>query len=135
MSSKSEVRAELGALWRLAWPLVVTQVGFMMLGVVDALLLGRLSVEALDAAALANMWGWSTLAVANGVVNGMDPIVSQAYGDRDSEGAALALQRGAVVAGIASLPVVAGWCLTGPVLRALGQDPAIADLAQTYNAI
>ena len=30
----------------------------MMLGVVDALLLGRLSVEALDAVALANMWGW-----------------------------------------------------------------------------
>ena len=135
MSPTNEVRAELGALWRLAWPLVVTQVGFMMLGVVDALLLGRLSVHALDAAALANMWGWATLALANGVVNGMDPIVSQAHGDRDPAAAALALQRGVVVAGIASLPVVAGWCLTGPVLRALGQDPAIADLAQTYNTI
>ena len=135
MTSNPAVRAELGALGRLAWPLVVTQVGFMLLGVVDALLLGRLSVAALDAVALANMWGWSTLALANGVVNGIDPIISQAHGDRDREGAALALQRGIVVALAASVPVVAGWCLTGPVLRALGQDPAIADLAQSYNAI
>ena len=135
MTSNPAVRAELGALWRLAWPLVVTQVGFMMIGVVDALLLGRLSVEALDAVALANGWGWSTLALANGVVNGMDPIVAQAHGDRDREGAAVSLQRGLVVALLASVPVVAGWCLTGPVLRALGQDPAIADMAQSYNSI
>lgn len=135
MPSNPAIGAELRALWRLAWPLVVTQVGFMMLGVVDALLLGRLSVQALDAVALANMWGWSTLALAMGVVNGMDPIVSQAHGDRDPQAAALALQRGMVVAGLVSLPVVAGWCLTGPVLKALGQDPAIADLAQTYNTI
>ena len=131
----SPVRRELGALWRLAWPLVVTQVGFMMLGVVDTLLLGRLSVAALDAVALANMWGWATLALGMGVVNGMDPLVSQAYGDGDTEGAALALQRGLVVALCVSLPVALGWAVTGPVLVALGQDPQIAGLAQKYNAL
>ncbi|MFI5315209.1 MAG: MATE family efflux transporter [Myxococcota bacterium] len=131
----SPARRELGALWRLAWPLVITQVGFMMLGVVDALLLGRLSVAALDAAALANMWGWATLALGNGVVNGMDPLVSQAYGDGDTEGAALALQRGLVVALCVSAPVALGWAVTGPVLVALGQDPEIAALAQKYNAL
>src|SRR5258705_524104 len=85
----SPIRRELGALWRLAWPLVVTQVGVMMLGVVDTLLLGRLSVEALDAVALANMWGWATLGLGMGVVAGMDPLVSQAYGAGDAEVAAL----------------------------------------------
>ncbi len=110
----SPIRRELGALWRLAWPLVVTQVGVMMLGVVDTLLLGRLSVEALDAVALA---------------------VSQAYGDGDGEGAALALQRGLVVALLVSAPVALGWAWTEPALLALGQDPEIARLAQSYNVL
>ncbi len=131
----SPVRTELGALWRLAWPLVVTQVGVMLLGVVDTLLLGRLSVEALDAVALATMWGWATLGLGVGVIAGMDPLVSQAYGDGDAEGAALALQRGLVVAALVSLPVALGWACTEPALLALGQDPKIARLAQSYNVL
>jgi len=129
------VRRELRELWQLAWPLVMTQLGFMMLGVVDTLLLGHLSVEALGASALANMWGWGSLALGMGAVLGMDPLVSQAHGDRDGAGAALALQRGIVVAVAMSIPVTAFWALTGPGLVLLGQDPVIASMAQTYNAI
>lgn len=129
------VRRELGELWQLAWPLVMTQLGFMMLGVVDTLLLGHLSVEMLGAAALGNMWGWGSLALGIGVVLGMDPLVSQAHGEGDGAGAGLALQRGIVVALLVSIPVSAFWLMTGPGLELLGQDPAIARLAQTYNAI
>jgi MATE family multidrug resistance protein len=129
------VRRELRALWRLAWPLVMTQLGFMLLGVVDTLLLGHLSVEALGASALANMWGWGSLALGMGVVLGIDPLVSQAHGERDAGGAALALQRGIVVAVAISIPITAFWALTGPGLVLLGQDAAIASMAQTYNVI
>jgi MATE family multidrug resistance protein len=107
----------------------------MMLGVVDTLLLGNLSVEALGASALANMWGWGSLALGMGVVLGIDPLISQAHGDGDSDGAALALQRGIVVALLISIPVGAAWLFTGPGLILLGQDPEIARLAQTYNVI
>jgi MATE family, multidrug efflux pump len=131
----SPARRELGTLWRLAWPLIVTQVAFMMLGFVDTLLLGRLSVEALDGAALANMWGWASLALGMGVVMGMDPLVSQAYGDRDSDSAALALQRGLCVSLLAGIPVGLCWALTEPVLLLLGQEPRIAHLAQEYNLL
>jgi MATE family multidrug resistance protein len=129
------VRRELRELWLLAWPLVMTQLGFMMLGVVDTLLLGHVSVEALGASALATMWGWGSLALGMGAVLGMDPLVSQAHGDRDEAAAALALQRGILVAVAMSIPVTAFWALTGPGLVLLGQDPAIAALAQTYNLI
>ena len=129
------VRRELGALWRLAWPLIVTQVAFMMLGFVDTLLLGRLSVAALDAVALANMYGWAALALGMGAVMGMDPLVSQAYGDGDSEAAALALQRGLVVAFGVGIPVGIAWSLTEPALLLLGQDPELARLAQEYNLL
>lgn len=131
----SPVRRELGVQWRLAWPLVVTQVAFMMLGFVDILLVGRLSVAALDSVALATMYGWATLALGMGVVSGMDPLVSQACGEGDAEGAALALQRGLVVSLFASVPVAVAWALTGPALEFLGQDAEHARLAQEYNVI
>ena len=129
------VRGELRELWLLAWPLVMTQLGFMMLGVVDTLLLGHLSVEALGASALANMWSWGGLALGMGAVLGMDPLVSQAHGERDEEAAALALQRGLVVAVLMAIPVTAMVLLTGPGLVLLGQDPEISALAHTYNVI
>jgi len=131
MSSPS--RDELRSLWRLAWPIVATQVAFMLLGVVDVLLLGHVSVAALDASALGNQWGWATLSLGMGTVMGMDPIVAQAFGEGDDEGAAVALQRGLVVALLASIPVGVAWGLTAPALVALGQDPEIARAAATYN--
>ena len=131
----SPARRELGVVWRLAWPLIITQVAFMMLGVIDVLLLGRVSVAAIDAVSLANMWGWATMSLGMGVVMGMDPLVSQAFGDGDREGAALALQRGLVVSAIVGIPVAGSLAVTGPVLRALGQDHEIAALAQQYNAL
>jgi MATE family, multidrug efflux pump len=131
----SPARAELRSLWRLAWPIVATQVGFMMLGIVDVLMLGRVSVAALDASALANQWGWATLSLGMGTVMGMDPIVAQAFGEGDDEGAAVALQRGVVVAVLVSIPVAIAWWFTGPALVALGQDPAIARAAEIYNRV
>jgi MATE family multidrug resistance protein len=129
------VRLELRALGRLAWPLMTTQLGFMMLGVVDALLLGRLSVEALAAVSLANMWSWGVISLGMGIVLGIDPLVAQAYGERDARAVALALQRGVIVALFVSIPVAILVCLTGPGLVLLGQDPAIAAKAQSYNEI
>ena len=131
----SPARRELGTLWRLAWPLIVTQVAFMMLGFVDTLLLGRLSVEALDGAALAQAWGWASLGLGMGVVMGMDPLVSQAFGDGDHESAALALQRGVLVSLLVGIPVGVCWALTEPVLLLLGQEPRVAHLAQEYNLL
>jgi MATE family multidrug resistance protein len=129
------VRLELGALWRLAWPLVLTQLGFMMLGVDDTLLLGHLSADALGAAALANSWAWGVLALGMGIVLGIDPLIAQAWGERDADGVAVALQRGLVVAAIVSVPVTVLVCLTGPGLVWLGQKREIAEQAQLYNVI
>jgi MATE family multidrug resistance protein len=129
------VRRELGVLSRLAWPLIATQVSFMLTGVVDALLLGRLSVHALDAASLGNQWGWSVMSLAMGMVMGIDPLVSQAHGEGDGARTGLALQRGLVVALCLSVPMVAAFLVTEPVLRLLGQDAELARMAGRYNSI
>ena len=70
--------------------------------------------------------------VADGLVRGIDPIVAQAHGARDGESAALALQRGVVIAVGVSIPLAVLWLFTEKFLLATGQNPELAALAQRY---
>jgi len=123
---------ELRRLTALAAPIVLAQVGNMMLGVVDTLMLGRVSREALDAAALGNLWAMGTVVVGLGVVLGVDPLIAQAHGAGDGRAVGLVTQRGLVVASLVAVPVVALWTCTGAGLTLLGQEPALAAEAQVY---
>jgi MATE family multidrug resistance protein len=129
------LRREIFSISRLAGPVIATQVGTILMGVVDTLMVSRVSTEALGAAAIGNVWAHVTLFCATGVILGIDPIVSQAHGARDGERAALALQRGVVLALLISLPVLLAFGFTGPVLTVIGQDPALAEAAHDYMMV
>ena len=98
-------RPELRRLLELAAPLVVTQLASMMLGVVDTMMVGRMSVEVLAAAALGHVWTFGTLVFAMGVIYGMDPLVTQAHGSGDPVRQGRTLQRGLIIAGLVSIPI------------------------------
>ncbi len=131
----SPLRSEIRRLTTLAWPVAVTQISTMLLGVVDTLMLGHYAVEALSAAALANVWVWGTLQLAIGTLFGIDPIVAQAHGAGDGRRAALALQRGLVLSVCLSVPVGLLWFGTEGFLVATGQDPALAAAAERYTLV
>jgi len=127
------IRPELRRLMELAAPLVVTQLASMMLGVVDTMMVGRVSVQALGAAALGHVWTFGTLVFAMGVIYGMDPLVTQAHGSGDPVRQGRALHRGLLLAMIVSIPVGVLWALTDKAMILLGQDPELAAMAQTYS--
>jgi MATE family multidrug resistance protein len=62
----------------------------------------------------------------------MDPLVTQAHGAGDSEGARRTLGRGLYLALLLTPPLSLLWALTGPVLILLGQDPALSRAAAPY---
>jgi MATE family multidrug resistance protein len=118
---------------RMSLPVALTQLGLMMTGVVDTLMVGRLGVAELAACALGNMMQWASLSFGMGLVMGIDPLVSQAHGRKDGPGTALALQRGVVLALIVSVPLCALLWFTEQELLWFGQEPAVASLAGSYN--
>lgn len=130
-----ETRRELSRLFGLALPVAGAQVGGMLMGTVDTLMLGRVGVDALAAAAMGNAWSFAVLLLGVGVVHGIDPLVSQAHGAGDGGRTGLALQHGLVAGGLASLPIAALWLFTEPVLVAFGQEPALARLAAEYTIV
>jgi MATE family multidrug resistance protein len=129
------LRGELRRLARLAVPVAFAQLAVMAMGFVDLLMVGRLSVEAFAAVGLANPWIFGTMLFANGIILGIDPIVTQAHGAGDQARAGLALQRGIVAALLLSPLVMLLFALTEDVLLLLGQDPALAAQAQSYTRV
>jgi MATE family multidrug resistance protein len=131
----SAVRAEARKLATLALPVIGAQVGSMLMGTVDTVMVGRVSVDALAAAAIANAWIFASLLLGQGIVHGIDPVVTQAHGAGRGARAGLALQRGIVLALASSLPLGLMWLYTEPLLTLAGQDPALARAAHEYTLV
>lgn len=125
-------RAELRALIRLALPIVSVQVGLMLMGVVDTIMVGHLSAVALAAVALGNLFFFAIAVFGMGVLFALDPLISQALGAHDDVGVARALQRGFVIAVGITLVLSMVFPFTAPILSALNQPKAVVPVATTY---
>jgi MATE family multidrug resistance protein len=90
---------------RLAAPIVVVQVGLMLLGVVDAAIVGRYSAQGLAAVALGNVYFNSIVTLGQGTLLALDPLVAQAVGAKDHEAIERSLQRGLVLCAAITLPL------------------------------
>lgn len=128
-------RPEARELMRLALPVIGAQLSSMGLGLADIAMVGRVSVEAMAALAMANVWIFALFMLAQGVLMGIDPIVAQAHGAGDGVRCGLALQRGLVVALCLCLPLGILFWVTEPALLALGQDAGLAAGAGAYTRI
>lgn len=131
----SFVRTETRRLVALATPVVITQVSMMLMGVVDVIMVGHVGTDALDGASLGRLWVFGTLLFGLGMVMGIDPIVAQAHGSRDSHRLSLALQQGLVIAALASIPVALMWLFTEESLLLLQQNPVHAHLAEQFALV
>lgn len=120
---------------RLAVPVVLAQVGLMLMGVVDTLMVGRVSAVALAAVALGNLYFTTLVVPASGTLMVLDAVVAQAVGARDHEGVARGVQRGFLLA--LALGVLMSVLLlpVRPVLVSFHQPPALVPLATSYVLI
>ncbi len=128
----SSTTQELKHLSRLAAPVVATQLGTMALGVVDVLMLGHYSTEALSSSSLARVWLMGTFIIFQGFLLGLDPFFSQAHGRRDVEQLGLMLQRGVVLALIMVLPLAGLWTFTEPFLELSGASTELSRAGGGY---
>ncbi len=129
------LRADIEAMVRLAIPVVVVQVGMMLFGVVDTMVVGRLSSQALASVALGHVAVITISSFGVGVLLGIDPLLNQALGARDRNAFRRSVQRGFVIAAALMIPSALFLLPIGAVLALLGQPPETVPLAAAYSHI
>jgi multidrug resistance protein, MATE family len=77
------LRTELWDTLKLAWPIVLNQVGHMSMGLVDTLVAGHISTTALAGLGLAANFYWTFTSVCLGSLLALDTYFAQAVGARD----------------------------------------------------
>jgi len=128
-------RDELRAMVRLALPIVAVQLGQMLMGVVDTIMVGHVSPEAIAAVALGNLYFFGAAIFGMGALMALDPVVAQAVGAGDTIGVARGVQRGLILALGLSVVATALLLPARPVLGLLRQPPSVADVAATYARV
>ena len=120
---------------RLALPVVVVQVGMMLLGVVDTMVVGHLSSQALAAVALGHVVVMAVSSFGIGSLLALDPLVSQAVGARDETAIRRSVQRGLVLAAALMVPSTLLLLPCEWVLTTFRQPPETIPLAAAYIRI
>ncbi len=91
-------KEEARVLLRLAGPIALSNLGFMGMATVDIFLLGHLHTDALAVAGIAHSMAFFFLSFGIGMIQGLDPILSQAVGAEDPRQFRLGMQRGLILA-------------------------------------
>lgn len=128
----SSLRAEILPTLQLAWPLVVAELGWMAMGVADLIMVGRLGPAAIAAVGLGNIVFFALACVGIGLVMGLDPLVSQAFGAGRVRECHRWMVQASWLCVFAGLPVMlAIWAIT-PWLPRLGLTREVSDLTAGF---
>ena len=119
----------------LAAPVVIAEIGWVSMGTVDTLMVGRLGASAIAAAGLSAMLFFTVMVFSMGLLLGLDPLVAQAFGARRLDECHRWLITGVWLALIVALPSVGVVFLLRAGLRYWGLPPDVLALVQPYLAI
>jgi MATE family multidrug resistance protein len=128
----SDLRAEFRPMFQLALPVVLAELGWMTMGMVDTLMVGRLSPEAIGAVGFGSSIFMGICIFAMGLLLGLDTLVSQAFGAGNIDECHRWLVHGCVLALALSVPVTGVLLWLATLLDGWGLDPAVLVLAEEY---
>jgi MATE family multidrug resistance protein len=126
------IRAELRQLLRLAFPITLTQISQMGMGVADTIMAGRVSAADLAGVALGGNLFWPALMFVSGIIMSITPRVSQLHGaghERESGEVVRQSLWIAMVGGVVLMIVLRN---VEPLYRFIEVDPLAIPIAVGY---
>ena len=118
----------------LATPIVLAELGWMAMGIVDTMMVGRQanSAVAIGAVSLGSILYYVVAIFGTGLMLGLDTLVSRSYGAGDLEDAHRSLVNGVYISLVMAPLLMALVWLWGPILRPLKIDPSVLNQALPY---
>ena len=117
---------------RLAVPVVVAELGWVAMGIVDIVMVGRLGPEAIGAVGVSSMLFLAVVVFGIGMLLGLDTFVSQAFGAGRFQDCERWLCHGVSLALFLTLPLMVVNLVVIAMLDQWGFDPAVLQLATPY---
>ncbi len=132
LPSDGKLGDEVRALLRLAVPVVLSELAWMLMSVVDTIMVGRLSPEAIGAVGLSSGLYYIPALFGLGLLLGLDTLVSQAFGRGDDADCRSWLTQGLYIALAVSVPtMMIVYCIPW-LLPKWGTNPAVAAQTVAY---
>ena len=120
---------------RIAIPVVMAELGWMSMGVVDTIMVGPLGPQAISAAGVGNSMHIAFAIFGMGVLLGLDTLVSQAYGARNIRECHRLFFDGLSVAALLAVPIMALLVAVWFAIPSLGFHEAVKPLLESYFGI
>ena len=131
----SSVRTEFLPMLKIAVPVVMAELGWMTMGVVDTVMVGGLGPEAISAAGVGNAMHIAFAIFGMAIMLGLDTLVSQAYGARDIRDCHRWFFDGLTLAALMTVPIMALLLLVWFAIPSLGFHDDVRPLLETYFGI
>lgn len=122
-------------MFELAGPVVLAELGWMAMGVVDTLMVGRLSPEAIGAVGVGSSMFMGVAVFAMGLLLGLDTLVSQAFGASRLDDCHRWLLHGVVLSLVVWVPTTLVLFGLAALLAGWGIDPSVLPLTLPYLEI
>jgi MATE family multidrug resistance protein len=132
VTTKAEWRRELRDMVALAVPVVLSELGWMLQGIVDTIMVGNLGPAAIGAVAVGNAVFYAPSLFGIGLLLGLDTLVSHAYGRNDHDACHHWLAQGVYLACIVSPPLMALLAAASLMFGHVGIHEEVAGPAGTY---
>jgi MATE family multidrug resistance protein len=123
---------ELRASFALAWPLIIAQLAQNLLFTTDVVLMGWLGPKYLAAGTLAGAFLVPFQLTGIGIVGAVAPLVAQARGRGDTKAVRRIVRQGFWVAILVATLLVPVVLSIRPIYLAIGQNPEVTALAESY---
>lgn len=130
-----DLHQEFRPMLHLALPVVLAELGWMGMGIVDTLMVGRLSPEAIGAVGIGSSLFMGIAIFAMGLMLGLDTLVSHAYGAGRIEECHRWLLHGGVMGLVIAVPTTMLLYWLTRELAGWGMEPEVLLLAQPYLEI
>ena len=125
-------KAEWSALVGLAVPIVLSELGWMAMSIVDTIMVGRIGPAAIGAVAVGNAVYYAPSLFGIGLLLGLDALVSQAYGRGDFDECHRWMAQGIYLAALVTPPTMAALTGIALALPKMGIQPEVAGPARSY---
>jgi len=134
---KTEITVEIKHVWAIAWPLVLSNILNVTVGLVDFKMVGKLGVTSIAAVGMARQVNMLIMVVMIAISGGASVLIAHAHGSGNRNKVSEIAARSTTIMIMTALFLVtpAGILFSGKILSLLGAEPSLVAAGKSYLEI